>query len=326
MKRWLTNSFLLVVVLLAGAELVARTLYSRSLSGRFEYGYNLNDGFEEKGGNIELIRTGGRKFRPQSFTKTPPAGTYRVMVVGDSVARGPTLEEAYPAVVAEELKKAGLKAESWNLALGGYGARRKQIVLQKALEYQPSLIILHVNTSNEYEDEREYKRSQEFKGWHPKTWLMKSLIIRRIYEAKTEGVYWKWLPQEIRAQNAVSDADAEVTASLDDKKQAEWLARVKQSTAECVALARAKGVPIVLVAQAYHQKEAGGKSHLDDVGLEALLQPLQGPGCTIVSMKGILQNTDFKQLYADTSHLRAPGHKVLGAAIVEQMRREGMVK
>ena len=43
---------------------------------------------------------------------------------------------------------------------------------------------------------------------------MKSLVIRRLYEAKTEQVFWKWLPVEIRSQQAVNDADAELSASM----------------------------------------------------------------------------------------------------------------
>jgi hypothetical protein len=47
--------------------------------------------------------------------------------------------------------------------------------MRKILQYDPSLIILHLNDSNEYEDEREC-RSRDFKGWHPRHWLMKSFI------------------------------------------------------------------------------------------------------------------------------------------------------
>lgn len=326
MKRWFTVSLLMTLVLLAGSEIVVRVFFARNMSGRFEYGYNPTAGFVENAdGTVSLVRAGGRRFHPQTFSRARPPGTFRVMVIGDSVPRGSSLATSYPAMIGEKLRALGVQAESFNLALGGNGALRSQIVVRKALDYEPSLVILHVNNSNEFEDEREYKRSQEFKSWHPRNWLMKSLVIRRLYEAQTEQIFWKWLPAEVRNIAAVSDADAEVWASQNPEKLREWDERVRRYTAESVALARARGVPVFLLTQTRHERDAAGRESLDNHGLDELVRPLISKGVYHLSMKQILEGTDFASLFADPAHLRPPGHERIAAAIVEKLRQEGLV-
>jgi len=181
--------------------------------------------------------------------------------------------------------------------------------------------VLHVNNSNEYEDEREWRRAQEFKSWHPKHWLMKSLVLRRLHEMKTEKVFWEWLPAEIRNQGAVNDADAEVLASMDAATLREWDARVARTLAENVAQCRQAGVPVVLVTQArYFRGEP-----LTDGKLDLLVQPLAGPGVFVLSMKRLLEGQPLPELFADSSHLRAAGHEAIARAIAELLEREALL-
>jgi hypothetical protein len=327
MKRWVTASLLMTLALLASGEIVVRVFFARNMSGRFEYGYNPTAGFVDNAdGTVNLVRAGGRRFHPQTFSRTRPPGTFRVMVIGDSVPRGSSLATSYPAMIGEKLRALGVQAESFNLALGGNGALRNQIILRKALDYEPSLVVLHVNSSNEYEDEREFKRAEEFKSWHPRNWLVKSLVIRRLYEAKTEQIFWKWLPVEVRNVAAVSDADAEVWASQNPEKLREWDERVRRYTAESVALARAHGVPVLLLTQTRRELDAAGRASLDNHGLDDLVRPFIGDGVYHLSMKQILEGTDFASLFADGAHLRPPGHERMATAIVEKLRQEGLVR
>ena len=48
MKRLITPACLMVVCLLLLAEVVARTFFWQDISGRFEYGYNPQAGFDER--------------------------------------------------------------------------------------------------------------------------------------------------------------------------------------------------------------------------------------------------------------------------------------
>lgn len=324
MKKLISISFILALAIFAVAETVIRVFFQSSMDGRFEYGYNPTSGFVENAdGTVDLIRTGGRRFRPQSFTKEPSADTYRVMVIGDSVPRGPSLEEAYPRLVQDILGSKGVKAECFNLGVAGYGAARKDIVLRKTVDYRPDLIILHINDSNEYEDEREFRRSNEFKGWHPKNWGMKSLVVRRLYEAKTERIFWKLLPTTVRNQKAINDADAEIAESQSPEKLREWAERVRKYTAGSVAFAHARGVPVLIVVQAIQKDKNVPK--LDDNGVGAMAGTLAGDGVYVLSMKDVLEPLHSPELYADGSHLHAEGHKVLAGAIVKLLVREHLV-
>jgi len=321
MPRPFTKAFLIALALFCVCELVVRVFFARNMSGRFEYGYNPTSGFEEKSdGMVQLVRAGGRRFHPQSFSQRRPDDVFRVMVIGDSVPRGGSLASSYALQVGEQLNNLGTKAESLNLAVAGYGARRNQVVLQQALKYQPSLVILHVNNSNEYEDEREWRRAQEFQSWHPKNWLMKSLVLRRVHEMKTEKVFWEWLPAEIRSQRAVNDADAEVLASMDKAKTREWDELVRCKTVENIALARQAGAKVVLVTQARLERPSGGGSVLNDYGLDELVEPLLGADVLRVSMKKVFAPPGAAAMFADSAHLRPEGHQRLAAAIVEALR------
>jgi hypothetical protein len=326
MKRWFPASLLTLLALFAASELVVRVFFARNMSGRFEYGYHPSAGFVENAdGTVNLVRAGGRRFHPQHFTRARPADTFRVVVIGDSVPRGSSVQSAYPFLIGERLRDQGVAAESFNLAVAGNGAARSQVILRQALNYEPSLVILHVNDSNEFEDERDFKRAQAFRSWHPRNWPMKSLVLRRLHELKLEKVYWKWLPAEVRNLNSASDADDEALAGRDPVKRREWAERVRRYTAESVALARARGAPVLLLTQARLERDAQGRAYLDDHGLDELVRPLVGPGVCTLSMKEIFERVDFEALFADGAHVFPPGHARITAALVQKLQQSGLV-
>jgi hypothetical protein len=324
MKRLITPACLVVICLLGLAEVGARLFFANDISGRFDYGYNPHAGFaEHKDGTVELFRAGGRRFFPQTFQRRRPPGVFRIFTVGDSVPRGPGLHKAYPWLVGQELRQHGIQAESINLAVPGYGARRCQIVLTKALEYNPSLVILHFDDYNKWEDEREWRRSQEFNGWHPSHWLMKVFIFRRLYEAKIEKVFWPLVPQEIRLRYAVNDADAQVIAGQDPKEVAARIKLAYDTAVQNVAMIRGQGIPVILVTQCRLAEDDNHQFHLTDHGLDALGESLAGSGVYHISMKQVLAGEDIKQIFANFSgHLHKDGHQLMARAIFEKIKQE----
>ena len=320
MKKYLFADFLFAVLLLLVVELGVRVFLPHDVSGRFSYGYDLDAGFvESKEGSVDLVRSGGRRFHPQRFSLRKSPDTLRIMVLGDSVPRGPSLQAAYPYQLQETLKSRGIKAEVINLAIAGFGVRRNQLVLRKILQYDPSLIILHLNDSNEYEDEREFRRSQDFEGWHPRHWLMKSFIFARAYEIKTEKLLWRLLPDKIRLQNAVNDADAEIQTSLDQAKQDLWKKQVWEKTKETVELAREKGIPVILVTQGALE---AGRDRVDDHELDKLGRSLEGPGVYLVSMTELFSPLQpVKTYFADSSHMTPAGHRIMAATLADLISR-----
>ncbi len=316
----------MMLLLLIGSELVIRLFFQRSMSGRFEYGYHPTAGFEETSdGLVHLVRSGGRRFYPQTFSKERPPGTLRVMVFGDSVPQGPTLAGSYAGQLGEKLRSLGLKAESFNLAIGGNGAQRTQIILRKALEYHPSLVILHVDNGDEFEDERDFQRAEAFKSWQPKNWLMKSACLSRLYEFKTEQVFWRWVPAEVRVLTALNDTGTKGLAGKNPETRRRWDERTRKYTTESVALARASGATVLLLTEARMQRDNNGDFFLDDRGLDDWVPHLVGPGVYSLSMKEILKDKDYAPLFSDGTHLRPPGHALMTDVIVEKLRREAVL-
>jgi hypothetical protein len=326
MKNWLTPSFLLMLGLLVAGEIIVREGFSNSMSGRFDYGYNPTSGFVEKpDGTVKLIREGGRHFFPQTFTRVRPPGVYRIMVFGDSVPRGGTLDKSYSTQLATKLNAQGIKTESINFCIGGNGSMRTQVILRKAIAYQPSLVILHADNSDEYDDAREYKRSQNFKTWAPKYWLTKSYLIRRLYEFTTEQIYWAWLPGAIRDLNAVNDDDIKKQQGDNSQQRQEWDRGFVRHTAESVHMARSLGIPVLLVSEARLSRDARQPVHLNDMGVDNYLQPLLGPGVYLLSMKEALSKTDYVPFFIDGTHMYQPGHAFLADAIIAKLREEKLL-
>jgi lysophospholipase L1-like esterase len=313
-KTWQTAPLLWAVGLLLIAELVVRVGWQRNMSGRFDYGYHPTAGFVEDGDQLHLVRAGGRRFRPQSMPLEPAPGKLRVFVLGDSVPRGGSLPGAYAGQLPAALEKLGVIAESYNFGVPGYGVRRVQIMLRQALHYAPDIVVIHVNNSNEFEDDREWRRRNTFRGWHPRLWLMKSLLLRRLHEAKTEKVFWELLPPAVRLQNAVQDADAEITAAMNEGLLAEWDQRVADVTRASVREARSRGARVVLVSQANWQR---GTENIDRLtALETLCSSLVADDVVHVSMYDTLKNGEPpSSLFADGAHLRGRGHEILAEAI-----------
>ncbi|TDU71293.1 hypothetical protein EI77_02416 [Prosthecobacter fusiformis] len=324
--RAITRSFLLFAALLIGAELLTRFAFVRTMEGRFDYGYHPTVGFVEKpDGKVELQRAGGRRFFPQTFAQQRPEGTYRIMVIGDSVARGKSVKESYAGQLEKQLRAQGIQAECLNLGLPGYGARRKDIVLRQVMKYQPSLVILHVGMSNEYEDERESRRRDDFNSPHPKNWLMRSLVLRQLYEMKTEKIYWQWLPNTVRNQSGVSDANVELLATSDENTQREWLERLQKVTQDGLQRLQAARIPTLLVVQASNTKKEDGQGGilLDDRVTDSWTAPLTSDLVARVTMKSVIPPTQVTALYTDSNHVRPEGHRLIAEAIARTLKDKG---
>ena len=315
----LSRSFLVTLGLLLGIELAVRTLFKENMAGRFEYGFHPTAGFVEEDGRLHLKRTGGRRFRPQTLDLLPSKERKRIFVIGDSVTRGSSVETSYTGRLVEKLARKGIAVESCNLGVGGHGARRKHLTLLQSLNYRPDLVILHINNSNEFEDEREYMRSQEFKTWHPKNWPMKSLAVRRLYEMKTEKVFWEWIPHSIRIQHAENDADAEISAKSAEGALARWNRRVEEVTGGSIRTCAAQGTPVLLLTQSYNREGSNGQRTLEDDGLDAIAKRLSGDGVFHLSMKAVFQDMDFHSLFVDSSHLLTEGHEKLAMALADKI-------
>ncbi len=322
--RIATKAFLLSAVLLIGLEGLARLAFNDTFVGRFDYGYHPTAGFVELDDRVDLRSAGGRHFWAQSFAHPKPAGRFRIFTVGDSVARGNAVELAYPHLLGEMLRARGHNVESMNLSVAGYGVRRRLVVLEQALKYEPDLIILHLNHTNEYEDEREWRRAMDAKSWRPSEWLQKSYIIARLDEAKTERLFWK-LPTGMRSVREVNDHDAELAAAQDGDQGRVWDQRFQEKTMETVRLLQARGVPVILLTKASLDTT---RSHLDGYAQDTFAATLTGPGVSVISTRQVFSGLpDFAQYFSrDGVHWKPQGHRVMADALTAFVDRIILVR
>lgn len=308
LSGWFTRAFWVPVALLVFAELVCRIFFADDFTGRFDYGYMPSAGFHRTDGGVELERSGGRRFYPQSFAMPKPAGRKRIFTVGDSVTRGESLESAYPHQLELTLRARGYDSESFNLGVTAYGATRKRIVALQAVQYQPDLLVLHVNEANEGYDERDWNRALSYRSWHPRNWFLKSYALQRLYEWRTDRLFWKYLPEEIRTLRSVRTPDAAFAiAQNDPARLAEWNRRTRDRTVQTVRELTDAGVPVILITAAFYNK---AHPQLNDDGLDEFARGLVGPRVAHVSTRELFAGESrLGAFFTDGLHLTEAGHR-----------------
>ncbi len=100
----------------------------------------------EKPGNYTLF-TNMHGFRDYNHSYEKPAGTYRIVLVGDSVpfAVHVPLEKTYPKLLEKQLNDADPSPhyEVISLAIGGYSTRQEvELIKEKGLRYDPDMILV----------------------------------------------------------------------------------------------------------------------------------------------------------------------------------------
>jgi lysophospholipase L1-like esterase len=85
-------------------------------------------------------------YRDREHSVGKPAGTYRIAVLGDSLAAGYRIartEDAFPARLEADLRKAGLPVEVLNFGVTGYNTEQEVETLRtRALRFAPDLVLV----------------------------------------------------------------------------------------------------------------------------------------------------------------------------------------
>ncbi len=326
LRRLVAPAFFASLAVLVLIECLIRITMVDFFSGRYQYGFDTQSGFVETAdGRVNFVRAGGRRFYPQSMTRAKAPGTFRVITVGDSIARGASLEEAYPAQFGKRLRDQGYHIESINLAVPGFGSTRQLLVLRRALEYHPDLVILHFGMSNEFEDERDEKRAAAARGTHPRDWPLKSYLIARLHEYKIDLVTPRLLPEKIRVMSALDDAEEEASANRDPVRVQGWLRRFSSIFDRSLAALAEAGVPVLLIPRVELRDESPD-TRLDDAGLARLLEHHLGARVRWLDLRAVFGEHPAIELFSrDRVHLHPPAHQVLGdalAVLIGQWSRE----
>lgn len=300
-------------------ESLFRFALKDSFDGRFDYGFSSGVGIQKIGQErVEFRRTAGRKFWPQNYAVQKEISTYRIIVIGDSIARGPSLESSYAKLLETQLgKTTAHRLEFWNLSIPGYGAERKKIVLQDVLRYQPDMILIHSGISNEFEDERDKKLSNQYKGWHPQYWPMKSYLLRWLDELQQQRIKPKLLSPEIRSQTMLSDTEDENMAAKNPDNVARWRKSFVHHTQETLNLLIDEKIPYFFIPRIVLSAD---KTQLDDEGLYEILNTLI-PSSNLIDLKSELIEYRIEDLYSkDLVHLTNEGHAAISKILTSKLR------
>ena len=85
-------------------------------------------------------------FRDREHPRHAHRGTYRILVLGDSIGEGLRVEEdarIFPAVLEARLRGLGLDAEVLNFSVNGYNTLQEvELLKEKGLAYRPDLVLL----------------------------------------------------------------------------------------------------------------------------------------------------------------------------------------
>ncbi len=155
-KAGLANLALIVLSLLfvlGTAEVFLRVFIPQSIVPRYvevsEAGIRKNIGHVQGVMSTAEFRhrftTNSQGFRgPREYARPKPAGTYRIIILGDSVTLGHGVEddETFSAVAERELAPSR-PVEIINMGVSGFGTAEELIQLQRTgLSYEPDLVVL----------------------------------------------------------------------------------------------------------------------------------------------------------------------------------------
>jgi len=153
----------LIVSLIAGlcvAELAVRVAglapeMIRVQRGRFQLSENPKLGYEPipmtYSGNLSLLHhyrgsSNRLGFRDRDHVLTKPDGTYRILVLGDSIADGifvPEYGDTFPALMEGFLQEAGHSVEVINMSVSGYNTSQEvEILKAKGIQFQPDMVLV----------------------------------------------------------------------------------------------------------------------------------------------------------------------------------------
>ena len=309
-------SAIVAVVALATLEFWAYFGFHESSAERNAFGYFRDASFSVEGSFVAITASASRRFWTQRYPRAKPPGWKRIMVIGDSAARGASLDDSVAGALRRQLsERCAIRTEVWNLSSPGYGSRRKQIVVDKALEFRPDLIIYHAGVTTEYEDSREWERYAEYHSWHPRYWVDRLPFLGRVKLSKVERLYWEWLPEDVRAASLEDPLEARIAAIASKTNSRYWMPRMLSNLDRTVEEVREAGVPLLILTHAYFDRAS---ARVGDEGLDKVIAERYAsrPGVVVVSNRELFSSRpDAPALFSDASHWTSAGMMAVARAL-----------
>lgn len=317
-KGWdfrLMLSFLICLVLL---ECAFRFSGAHRFRYWLEYGYGVEQGLRDLGqGRLAMYSSANRRFWPRNIQAKPDPGVRRIVVVGDSVARGSSRENNWPHFAEIALNQAGCKAEVLNLSSGGYGSARKKVLTEMALaRLQPQWLVYQAGITTEYEDELDRLRRDiaAAQPWRVERFSWAALWLK---ERKFDIIYSRWLTPRLRETDGSALAAPAIAAKTDIGA---WIAQVSRNSQQILELTRVSSVGMVMAPRLSLDRSTG---KLDDMGLTGLAHQLVGLDRNF-DLRRHLGDRDPLPLFADRAHFTRMGNEWVGAEFARWWMAQGL--
>jgi hypothetical protein len=283
-----------------------------------DYGYGTEQGLRDLGdGMLAVYSSANRRFWPRQVTASPAPGVRRIVMVGDSVARGSSGDNSWPQQAELALNRRGCRAEIINLSSGGYGSARKLDVTKMALRrLAPQWIVYQASITTEYEDRLDRERRDEAAG---QPWRMErfSWAVLWLKERKFDIVYSRWLSPRIRAHARAGSEQVAIAAKTDVDA---WYPQVLRNSRQIAGLAQADGVRLIVAPRVSFDRASG---RLDDMRLFELAHEVVGADFTFDGLRGV-DPAKLPSLFADSAHLTRSGNEWVGEQFAQWALGHGL--
>jgi hypothetical protein len=313
---------IIAVLALAILEFWAYFGFHESPAERNAFGYSPDASFSVEGASLAITTSASRRFWTQRYPLAKPAGWTRIMVVGASTARGSSLDDSVSEALRRQLStRCAMRTEVWNLSSPGYGSRRKQIVVHKALEFRPDLIIYHAGITTEYEDGREWERYLEYHSWHPRHWVDQLPFLGRVKLSKVERLYWEWLSEDVRATSLEDPLEMRIAAIASKSDARYWMPRMFSNLDRTVEEVGEAGIPLLILAPADFDRASW---RVADGGLDKAIAERYAsrPGVMVISNRELFSShPDASALFSDNAHWTSAGMDVVARALGDSVGR-----
>jgi lysophospholipase L1-like esterase len=305
------------------------TLYTKDR----ELGWKLAPGAEDEYGGVR-VRINARGLRGPELAFEKPAGSLRILWLGDSVTFGygvEPVEETFPYRVAAQLApRLGRPLETLAAGVGGYAPWQERIWLEReGWRYAPDLVVVGFVLNDLTEPLSLVRYGGQGEGWQlARTaqgtldrWLSSSALVTFLREGLAQVRFGRDVRLGAQALEAI-----DVRRLLADPDAALWERSWRitgSSLAAIFASARQRGVPAALVIFPYaFQLEAPGRTAVVQQRVAAMAQ---AEGVPVLDLLPALAARAEPELFLDASHLSPAGHAAVAELIAEFLAQRALL-
>ncbi len=249
-------------------------------------------------------------FRDRDHPLAKPAGTFRVAVIGDSIALGQGVhaDEAFAWVLEAQLRHAGIEAEVMLFAVTGYSTMQEFPLLDMAWRYRPDLVVW-AYALNDPADPVFDNANGELGVYfdRPTSYL---------------GEYLRGLVHRVRFRIRTRDCPAEWHAKL----HCGYRDEIDRQFGEIAAAAKAQATPIVVALLPVIPQQGSFREYSLRAIHADLRELARRHGLPVIDSLDAWEGVDVAavQLTApdgthDPWHPNARGHALIGAYLAQQL-------